>query len=97
MVLLPRIHSSVVVEFVPTIGHGILTCPELLREFYVTLRELFDPLLVVSTVVLHEDRVEHLPEAVEQDQVHENIDQMFVHIRHISDKESSIFLEVTKI
>ena len=88
MVLLPHIHSSIVVELVPTIGHGILERPDLLRELFVTIHELFDPLLVVSTVVLHEDRVEYLSETVEEEQVHEHIDQMSDHFERTSDNES---------
>jgi len=85
MVLLPRIRSSIVVGLVPTIGHGILERRDLLRELFVTLVEF--------SVVTHEDSDVHVPEAVQKHQVHEEIDHlheaidpMFDHIRHLSDK-----------
>ena len=85
MSLLPRIRSSIVVGLVSTIGHGILERRDLLRELFVMLIEF--------SVVTHEDSDVHLPEAVQKHQVHEEIDhlheaidRMFDHIRHVRDK-----------
>jgi len=75
-----NIHPSIGVELVPTLGDGTLELLVLFRELFVTLDQDVDPMKTL------EDRVEYLPEAVEHEQVHENIDQISDQFEHNSDE-----------